>query len=234
MLGKFLTKFREIRIGWLISRLGKRKSYRAEDALVKIGPPAVELLIIALRSPKEEVAKAAAETLGRIKDARAVEPLIAALHDPRRLVRILAIEALGEIGDARAVDPLIEKLSDPDERIKEEAAQALGSIGDARAAQPLLKAAWDEHSRLDEINRKAIKALGQIGEPGVLPTLEKWHKQISDEWASVFKVDDQIIHPPAQVAEGVWVYYGPVVEALEQALADIRKKVADRNNRAVS
>jgi HEAT repeat protein len=50
------------------------------DALVKIGKPVVESLIIALNEKHPYVRWGAAKVLGEIKDPRAVEPLFAALQ----------------------------------------------------------------------------------------------------------------------------------------------------------
>jgi HEAT repeat protein len=64
--------------------------YAVTEALVKIGAPAMEPLIAALKdkdSKDSDVCQAAAEALGEIKDPRAVEPLIAALKDEDSDVR---------------------------------------------------------------------------------------------------------------------------------------------------
>jgi HEAT repeat protein len=69
------------------------------DALVKIGAPAVEPLIIVLRdSHWSFYHMAVANILGLICDARAIEPLIAALGDDNVDVRKAAAGALDKIG----------------------------------------------------------------------------------------------------------------------------------------
>ena len=77
------------------------------DEAVKLGEPAVEPLINALKDEDSGVRWKAAEALEEIGDERAVEPLINALKDEDSGVREGAAEALGEIGDERAVEPLI-------------------------------------------------------------------------------------------------------------------------------
>ncbi|MER3501614.1 MAG: PBS lyase [Candidatus Fervidibacterota bacterium] len=99
----------------------------AIEALVKIGEPAVEPLIEALRDRDWEVRWAAAYALGKIGKP-AVEPLIEALRDRDGKVRRAAADALGAIGDARAVEPLIEALRDRDWEVREAAVNALGKI----------------------------------------------------------------------------------------------------------
>lgn len=53
----------------------------AADALVKIGPVTIELVIIALQHKNSEVRYRAASVLGRLKASIALEPLITALQD---------------------------------------------------------------------------------------------------------------------------------------------------------
>jgi len=69
-----------------------------ERALVKIGEPAVEPLIQALKDGYSHVREGAAKALGEIGDIRAVEPLIQALKDEDSDVRKIAAEALGKMG----------------------------------------------------------------------------------------------------------------------------------------
>ncbi|MHC4586362.1 MAG: HEAT repeat domain-containing protein [Planctomycetota bacterium] len=72
----------------------------ASAALIKIGEPAVESLILALKDVKTEVRWMAAIDLGYIGDARAVEPLTNAMTtDPDMDVRYHAENALGKIRD---------------------------------------------------------------------------------------------------------------------------------------
>jgi HEAT repeat protein len=83
--------------------------YAAAEALVKIGAPAMEPLIAALKdkdSKDSDVRQAAAEALGEIKDPRAVEPLIAALKDEVSNVREAAAQALDHLGWEPAQDEI--------------------------------------------------------------------------------------------------------------------------------
>jgi len=71
--------------------------YNAALALGKIGKPAVEPLIAALKDKDSRVRYSAAWALGKIGDKRAVEPLIAALKDKDSTVRRDAAWALTKI-----------------------------------------------------------------------------------------------------------------------------------------
>jgi HEAT repeat protein len=140
-------------------------SNRTGDALGQIGAPAVEPLIASLKDSKARVRERAAETLGRIGDARAVDPLIACLKQPSpdqatadgqdmsngdesddqkkaradedSEVRQKAAEALGKLGSP-AVAPLMACLDEKDPSVRSLAATALGQAHDARAIAPLI------------------------------------------------------------------------------------------------
>jgi len=150
----------------LINALGV--SYGAcefRKALVNIGSPAVEPLILALSSPSWELRKDAAIALGEIVDARAIEPLCKALRDEycvetinitgftvsgrtiggaskpymRCPVRIAAATALGKIGKP-AIIPLSIALKDEDTNVRREAVNGLKLIKDPTVIEVLIYA----------------------------------------------------------------------------------------------
>lgn len=119
-------------INKLIHQLTNNKEavrQKAADALVRVGPPAIEALIAALGTPytnrgpggvltngqgqayaifpgdsTPDVREEAAAVLVRI-GTPAVEPLIAALNSNNWYVRQYAADALGDIKDPRAFEP---------------------------------------------------------------------------------------------------------------------------------
>ena len=97
------------------------------DELVKMGEPAVEPLIHALKDEDSGVRREAIKTLVKIGEP-AVEPLIQALKDEDSDVRRGAAWALGKIGDERAVEPLTEALEDEYQVVREAAKKALADI----------------------------------------------------------------------------------------------------------
>ena len=121
--------------------------------------PGLRALTAQLNDGDGTVRNAAAQELGKLKDARAVEPLLAALHHSDFVTRMVAAEALGRLGDARATEPLMAALHDDEGLVRGTAATALGYLKDARAVEPLLAALHDS----DEfVCSCAARALGEL------------------------------------------------------------------------
>ncbi|MGR3309393.1 MAG: HEAT repeat domain-containing protein [Candidatus Brocadiales bacterium] len=170
----------------------------AAKTLAKIGEPALQSLIDALKDKYSSARKNAAVALGKIKNPRIIEPLIAALKDKDSDVRSNAVEilretgkmalqlliaalkdedsyirgnaalVLGKIKDPRVVEPLITSLEDDDSNVRGNAAWALGEIKDVRAVEPLIAALKDEGLAI-RIN--VTKALGEIKDPRAVEPL---------------------------------------------------------------
>jgi HEAT repeat protein len=118
----------------LIAALGdKGCGHTAANALAKIGKPAVEPLIVALKNENPFVRRNAAEALGEIKDASAVKPLVDALKDDDLIVRRDAAKALGKIKDFTAEEPLTSALKDESPAVRRNAAIALREMGKPEA-----------------------------------------------------------------------------------------------------
>ncbi|MBI3175231.1 MAG: HEAT repeat domain-containing protein [Chloroflexi bacterium] len=154
------------------------------ESCIKIGAPAVEPLIETVQSNQNrDVRRAAALSLGRIRDPRAVEPLIKVIDVKDYTdhpISIAAATALGMLGDERAVQPLISILH-ASWGIGEAAARSLVQIG-APAVQPLQ--AQLQSTRDPEIKLLIRLILAQIGDPraleAVLPLLEEHNTEIVD------------------------------------------------------
>ncbi|MDE0554035.1 MAG: HEAT repeat domain-containing protein, partial [Candidatus Poribacteria bacterium] len=86
------------------------------------------------------------------------------------VVRSSAIERLAAQGAARSIEFLIEALSDSDSMIRREAAKALQGLGATEAIEPLLEALQAESKDLTAW--AMLEAIGELGNPRVLPTLE--------------------------------------------------------------
>jgi HEAT repeat protein len=161
-----LTKLHDVRaVGPLVSVLGIGENgigAKASEALIGIGPPAVDALLVAITSQDPSVRRFAASALGGIKDARAIASLLAALMDENLNVRRQALEAVARFQDDRVLDALLFALSDPGLRI--DAGLLLGARKDVRALPYLMEALrGNESDRAAAANRLLIL----IGTPAV-------------------------------------------------------------------
>jgi len=152
-------------------------------ALVKIGAPAIDPLIVGLRGRSSWDRARAAEALGRIgwqpgmdesgayywmskgewgtvagMGSTALNPLIAALKDSDWDISRKAARSLGRIGDVRAVDPLIATLGS--DHLCAEARDALVGIG-APAVEALIAVLKDGNWKMRD---EAASLLGRIGD----------------------------------------------------------------------
>ena len=152
----------------------------ALQGLKEIGPPAVPLLIVALKNPNRRVRRKAScviDNIGyKLKDTgdfRAVEPLIDALKDPTSVVRSHSVTALGTIGGPQALPPVISALkteavrSALDIGVCYRAIEALHRLGQT-AAECLIPALNHPDKA---IRRKAATLLGKTGEAGAVELL---------------------------------------------------------------
>ena len=140
---------------------------KAAEELLKIGKPAAEPLIAALKGENPYVREFAAYTLGEIRDRRAVEPLIVTLNDKNINVREAGTRALGQIRDPRAIMPLITELRDEDINIRKYATEALARIR-TPAIGPLIFVLNDENSY---VRQEAAVTLGLIRNPRAIGPL---------------------------------------------------------------
>jgi len=135
-------------------------------ALVRIGEPAFEALLEALRSKK--MGRAAIKALMFFKDDRVVEPLIEAAVSTQRslLTRGYAIDALGYLRPEQAFDHLLALLQDENVLIRGHAARTLGKYRDRRALEPIARSL--EHPGKTEFmdwRRSAEIAIRRIEDP---------------------------------------------------------------------
>ena len=163
------------------------------EAQVKIGKPAVDLLVSALKDSDWQVRRNCAKALGQIRDMRAIEPLAALLVDEDSSVRRYSAEALGEISDPRAIEPLVAALKDKSFDAREAVAGALEKIGwqpgkdengarywigkhewsqcvgfGSLAVEPLIAVVMYDYNYWV---RGAAEALGDIGDPRAVEAL---------------------------------------------------------------
>jgi HEAT repeat protein len=112
-----------------IAAVGSREASARQVASVDTG--VVSALIARLDDENADVRRAAAHSLGNLKDSRAVPGLIAALKDREARVRAAAAEALSEFEDPRAIEPLAAMLNDPSTEVKQSSLEALSQYEDS-------------------------------------------------------------------------------------------------------
>jgi HEAT repeat protein len=144
----------------LISALKDVSRYTREwatDGLVRIGAPAVEPLIEALESRKDN-RDDIIEILAKIGDPRAADVLISALKDVSKYKREWVTDALVRIGDPRAVDVLFQALIDEDEYSREYATKVLVGIGNP-VVESLIAALSDERGSMREAAENVLRKI---------------------------------------------------------------------------
>jgi HEAT repeat protein len=130
----------------------------AVDALGNIDSPAVPALLrAALEDAEENVSAAAAEYVGRRRDAAAVPVLLRRLGEGGAWLTFGCLRALGEIGDAAAAPAVSALLGDPG--LRKAALEALGKVGDDQAAPHLLEALLSRDRGLRRVAALAVHRL---------------------------------------------------------------------------
>ena len=165
MAGGFTARAGEKeKVNKLIGKLEQRDFQNAVDALVQIGDPAVEPLILTLqdRSIKACVVHArSVDILAKIGSKRAVEAVIKSLEDAglNQYVRGSAVLAVAELKPKEAAEVLSRVSRDNSEFIRWKCAQALGTPGDRKGTDALVRSLSDEDWN---VRAGAARSLGQI------------------------------------------------------------------------
>ena len=150
---------------------------RCENALLRLGPAAVEPLLGLLTDEHRVMRALALEGLTQLQDARAFEPLARMACGDDAALRCAAVRGLGELGDVRALAPLLACLHDQEPGVRAEAARALGKLGDTRAVAPLLDAL---RAPEPDMQYAAATALQQLPDPRAVAPLLALVKDSAD------------------------------------------------------
>ncbi|MBI4639550.1 MAG: HEAT repeat domain-containing protein [Candidatus Tectomicrobia bacterium] len=134
-------------------------------------------LVKALKENSVSKRREAAEKLGQLRDTEAREALINALSDQDSGVRKRAAKALGRLGDQGAIQPLLLRL-DKDIEIRQDLILALGHLRAKEAIPRLIELLGGGEKT---IRWASANALGDIGDPQVVPTLVRQLSHESDE-----------------------------------------------------
>jgi HEAT repeat protein len=188
--------------------------WKAAEALSKLGAPAVDALVGALRHSDDDVRWKAAIALGEIGDQRAIDPLIRLLCDDDRFVKGRAAYALGLIGEP-AVDHLLRALREGDGNLRWGAAIALGKIRDPRAIEPLIRALADKY---ENVRAEAATSLAAIGKPALEPLIR--FLKFSDRSVRI-----EVVTALGELKDTDAIQ--PLIQMLENADEEERKAIAD-------
>lgn len=141
------------------------------EALVEMGEAGRRTIEEMAVDDNRFLVRNAVAILGSTGGARAVELVTSALANPDARVRREALRSLAKLGDAQSGVLVVGLLDDPDEDVCIAAAVAAGELRVERALRPLI-AMLDATGDPDQV-LPLVRALGQIGDPGAVPSIEK-------------------------------------------------------------
>jgi HEAT repeat protein len=157
-----------------LAETGDRFARRAYfDALVAMGEVSRGVIEAMAEDENRFLARNGVAILGEIGGARAEELVIAALANTDKRVRRAGLLAMAKLRVQVAdVDQLIVGLlDDTEESVRIAAVVAAGELEVERAVRPLV--AWLEGAHERDVVLPLLRALGQIGDPGAVPAIEK-------------------------------------------------------------
>ena len=161
---------------------------RRADVILALGllksPAAVDALVTIAKNTDEDKVRRmyAADSLGKIGDARALPVLRDMFAEPDALIRLYATSAIARFSLDEAFPNLIQGLRDENVKVREQSAQGLGqslSAAQAATAVPILsfKAESDPEKT---VRLAAIKSLGVIGGDSAMALLLKIYSGASN------------------------------------------------------
>jgi beta-lactamase regulating signal transducer with metallopeptidase domain len=120
----------------------------------------VSALIATLEDGNAAVRRAAAQSLGNIRNRRATPALIAAIDDEDEDVRAAVVEALGELRDPKAIDALSGRLRDAHRDVRRTALNALSNFEQEDLSPALFRPALDDED--PDTRATAARMLGDF------------------------------------------------------------------------
>jgi hypothetical protein len=141
------------------------------ETLLSMGPVSRPIIEAMVDDENKFLARDAVVMLGELGGGRAVQLVTSALANTDPRVRAEALHALGKLGDKEAGSLALGFLEDSDTSVRLAAAVAAGRLGLERALRPLLHLL--EHEEKFEDRVLVLHALGDLGDPGAVPAIEK-------------------------------------------------------------
>ena len=141
------------------------------DALISMGDSVRPMIEGMVADDNRFLVRDGVAILGEIGGPRAVEVVTSSLADNDYRVRAEALHALGKLGDAKSGQLVLGFLEDTSPEVRLAAAEASGRLGLERAVRPVLHLL--EGAKKEGEVVALLRALGQIGDPGAVPAIEK-------------------------------------------------------------
>ncbi len=179
----------------------------------------VNALIARLKDENASVRRAAAQSLGRLGDARAVTALIAVLADSDAEVRATVIDALADLEDPRAIDPIVALLKDPETDVRHNALNALSHWERGVPAGPVIALLDDPDA---DVRRDAVNLLDHLEARSAGPAIAKLiHDPNADVRRNVIEAMGNMNDQSGAAA---------ITEALNDPDPDVRHQALDALN----
>ena len=147
----------------------QRRSYM--EALSAMGPLAMEMAQSMVQDPRWFVVRNGVAVLGEIGGEEVVSHITATLGHQDHRVRRESVLALGKLGGDDAVQLLLGMMDDPEAEVRAASCRALGALKVERALRPLLTILESDPD--DDVRVECLRALGELGDPGAVPLIEK-------------------------------------------------------------
>jgi HEAT repeat protein len=140
------------------------------DAMVALGPMALEMAQRMVRDPRWFVVRNGVTVLGELGGEEAVTHLTATLANADSRVRRETVLSLAKVGGLDAEMLLLGMLNDGKPDVRAAACRGLGVLKSDRALRSLLGCLKDGDP---DVQVECLRALGQIGDPGAVRLVEK-------------------------------------------------------------
>ena len=150
---------------------GRSERKNLVAALAGLGEQGLRQAEVMVQDGTWQVVRNGVSILSELGGDRVVEHLVGTLAHHHPKVRRETIQALARIGGETSTLLVINKLDDPDADVRATAARAIGTLGSERSVRNLLER-LDQES-VGEVQQEILRALGQIGDPGAVPAIEK-------------------------------------------------------------
>jgi hypothetical protein len=155
----------------LVEARDRRDRRSFMDALVGLGPMGMEMAARMAEDSRWYVVRNGVSVLGEIAGEEAVLHLTATLGNADARVRKETVSALAKVGGEDASLLLLGMLDDPEPEVRSATCRSLGILKVERAVRPLLRILGEDSDT--DVQVETLQALGQIGDPGAVPLIEK-------------------------------------------------------------